>query len=830
MQHLADFDLDGDIDVLGFEFVPTSHQRTAFRPLWNNGQGELSQGAATALPSRVFFTAVADVNGDGQPDVVAVENIPIGLGTLTSTIHVYPGLPGGAFAAAVSLPLSGALIQMSVAEANGDGRDDLLVQVKSLGTPVTVDSQWLFGNANHTWSAGPQFVLPFELYPGAIGALAHETIVADMNGDQLADIAVAVSDYPTQQLELFYTTPTGVSAGPSLPLNALAYLSVALVSIDTDHDGDLDIALVSSDLNDSAVTTFRNLGAGVWSPGSLTVLGGSYAGLVAAGDLDGDGQTDLCLKRSVGVRPMHELHWVRSTGPDAFAFAGSLDVRHEQTGSFAMAGCADLDGDGRDELLDFQTIVFGHRAFAIEASQAGRWLLDWDQDGDLDSLIHFEVLRNDGTGEWAQETIPYSFLPGKFYVTPHQFLGDLDGDGLLDMTFGVLTIGQVGVPNTRRMRQTGNGQFVDAGLAAPVGTSPFSTREETLLQDFDGDGDLDILSFHEVWLNDGSGFFTPSGVVFAPGSALEQGDVDGDGDLDILCTGNHRDMLLSRRTGPSTFTTTTLFTGGAHSGSASFARVFADLDDDGDLDAAGVRSLNSASGLVHELIICENVNGVLAQAVILPFGGPIAAGDVDGDGKTDLCASHDEQLVVLRRTGAGLTYAPPVRFACPPVRKLVDLDQDGDLDGWGESVIFSSRMVAPSSGFRRQYGEGTAGTDDRRPLLSVRGQLRPGETPIIQLRHAPGGTFAFLMVADAPADGPSVVLPGVYDYVSLPSLILTYATTGTAGQPGAGSVDVPVTIPSTAAGADLFLEFLVFDGAAPGLLTNSNGCQLFVGQ
>ena len=579
-------------------------------------------------------------------------------------------------------------MDLAVGEANGDGRDDLFVQVGSPGATPTVDSQWLFGSANHALIAGPQFVLPFRILGGTSGAFPYTTLVADMNGDQLADIAVAVRDYPNQQLELFFTSPSGVTVGPSLFLNALSYTRNWLTSIDTDQDGDLDIALSSNDLSGSALTTYSNLGGGNWSQGTLTTLGGNYEGQMVAGDLDGDGRTDLCLQRSVGIAHGHELHWLRSTGPGAFAYAGSLDIPDNLTAPYPMAGCADMNGDGRDDLVDFQAIVFGERAFAIEASEAGRWLVDWDQDGDLDSMIHYEMLRNNGTGQLTEETIPFNFLPQKYYVTPHQLLGDLDGDGLLDMTFGVLTVGQGGVQDTRRMRQTGSGVFVDAGLAAPAGTSPFSWREQTLLQDFDGDGDLDIVSRQEVWSNDGSSFFTPSGVVFGPASALEQGDVDGDGDLDLLCTdGSERGLLLAKRTGPNAFTTTTLFAGGTHLANAPFARVLHDLDDDGDLDAAGVRSSNTANGLVYELIICENQGGVLAETMVLPFGGPIAAGDVDGDGKTDLCAAVDENLVVLRRTGPGLTYAPPVRFACPPVRKLVDLDQDGDLDGWGLSLI-----------------------------------------------------------------------------------------------------------------------------------------------
>jgi len=830
MQNLVDLDLDGDVDVLAFEFVATTRELTTYRPLYNNGQGVFTQGPVVALPPGSGGPRIADINGDGLPDLVTTVNTGGLIGQSFSTIYVHAGIAGGTFAVPIAHPLPSLLMDLAVGDANGDGRDDLLVQIKTPNVP-TIDSQWLFGGAGHSLTAGPQFYLPFRPLPGVFGVTTYETLVADCDGDQRDDIAVAVRNNPTDRLEVFFSSPGGVTVGPLLQLNALSYATDWLTSMDTDQDGDRDIVLGSTNGTDSAVTIYSNLGGGSWTHGVMTLLGGSYAGPMVAGDLDGDGRTDLCSVRSVGVSTTHHLHWLRSTGPDTFAFAGTLDIPGVTAGAFALAGCADLDGDGRDDLVDAQTIIFGEGAFAIDASEPGRWLTDWDGDGDIDSLVHYEVLRNNGTGQLTEETIPFSFLAQKFYVTPQQLLGDLDGDGLLDMTFGVLTLGGGGVQDTRRMRQLGNGVFIDAGLAAPAGTSPFSTREQTLLQDFDGDGDLDILSFHEVWLNNGSSFFTPSGIVFGPTSALEQGDVDGDGDLDVLCTDlSHRSLLLAKRTGPTAFTTTTLFVGGNHFISAPFARVLADLDDDGDLDAAGVRSSTSATGIVHELIICENVGGVLTQALILPYGGPIAAGDIDGDGKTDLCASLDEELVVLRRTGPGLAYAAPARFACPPVRKLVDFDQDGDLDGWGDALLDGARFVAPDAGMRRQYGQGSAGTGARRPLLSVTGTIRPGSTPAIRLRHAPGGTLAFLMVANAPADGPSAVLPGVHDYVALPSLILTYPTSGAVGQPGSGSLDIPVPIPPSAAGANLFFEFLVLDAAVPGLLTYSNGCEFLVGQ
>ena len=77
-------------------------------------------------------------------------------------------------------------------------------------------------------------------------------------------------------------------------------------------------------------------------------------------------------------------------------------------------------------------------------------------------------------------------------------------------------------------------------------TFPPSVTFEVILGDVDSDGDLDAvfsnMEFNncQIWLNDGSGFFTNSGQNLtqqAHGVAL--GDLDGDSDLDLFVTCAH---------------------------------------------------------------------------------------------------------------------------------------------------------------------------------------------------------------------------------------------------------------------------------------------------
>ena len=118
-------------------------------------------------------------------------------------------------------------------------------------------------------------------------------------------------------------------------------------------------------------------------------------------------------------------------------------------------------------------------------------------------------------------------------------LGDVDGDGLIDMF-----LAQAEGPN-KLFRNLGGWRFEDiterAGVAAP---DRYSTG--TVFADVDGDDDLDLLvtAFggpNALFVNDGTGVFTEriteAGLASTLASkTLTMADVDGDGDLDLYIT------------------------------------------------------------------------------------------------------------------------------------------------------------------------------------------------------------------------------------------------------------------------------------------------------
>src|SRR6266550_4250152 len=124
-------------------------------------------------------------------------------------------------------------------------------------------------------------------------------------------------------------------------------------------------------------------------------------------------------------------------------------------------------------------------------------------------------------------------------------VGDIDGDGLVDIYFCRLEGGNV------LYRNLGDWKFEDitasAGVACP---NQFSTG--CVLVDIDGDGDLDLLvnslgGGTRLFLNDGKGHFTEmtdSGLIRRFGAtSLALADVDGDGNLDLYVTNYRTDTF-----------------------------------------------------------------------------------------------------------------------------------------------------------------------------------------------------------------------------------------------------------------------------------------------
>ncbi|HEY3972480.1 MAG TPA: FG-GAP-like repeat-containing protein [Candidatus Sulfotelmatobacter sp.] len=253
----------------------------------NNGDGTFA--AAVTFDSGGFqplSVAVADINGDGKPDII-VANCGIGTGGcigLEGGVSVLIGNGDGTFQTAAAYSSGGQMAEsVAVADVNGDGKPDIIVanQCQS-STSCNGTVGVLISNGDGTFQSAVTY--------GSGGNDAESVAVADVNGDGKPDLLVA------NYCQLNACTGTGLVGvllgnGDGTFQTAATYnaavQSVAVADVNGDGNADLLVAGASS------VGVLLGNGNGTFQPVVSYGSGGFDAWSVAAADVNGDGKPDL---------------------------------------------------------------------------------------------------------------------------------------------------------------------------------------------------------------------------------------------------------------------------------------------------------------------------------------------------------------------------------------------------------------------------------------------------------------------------------------------------------------------------------------------------------
>jgi hypothetical protein len=247
--------------------------------------GNGGPAAESILPgSNISSLALADVNGDGKPDLVAVNKFG---GSVYVALNQGHGIFG--FAQTYHVPgglLSPAPCEVAVGDFNGDGKPDIIVTAPRLNS-VSV----LLNTGNGAFGTAQTY---------AVGGTPTAVALGDLSGDGRLDIVTAnsngtVSVLPNTATGTFGAAQTYAVGGPAN--------SVALG--DFNHDGRLDIATTGSTETD----VLLNTGNGTFA--AYQKVGPAGSAVVAA-DFKGDGYIDLAelsaSKNTIEVL-LNDAHW-----------------------------------------------------------------------------------------------------------------------------------------------------------------------------------------------------------------------------------------------------------------------------------------------------------------------------------------------------------------------------------------------------------------------------------------------------------------------------------------------------------------------------------------
>lgn len=378
---------------------------------------------------------------------------------------------------------------------------------------------------------------------------------------------------------------------------------------DYDNDGYQDLYVVNGaalpGFTSAVVPTnalYHNRGDGTFvDMTTATATGDAGYGMgICAGDIDNDGYVDLYVT-NFGPNVLYRNRG-DGTFVDVTAATGVGDSRLSTSAAFA-----DIDNDG-----DLDLYVANNAQVDLQRGEGCRrgevpvYCAPTEYPGESGVLY-----RNDRGGKFADIT----HAAGLYSEAGRQLgvvFGDYDTDGdqdlyvANDMTANFL------------FRNDGQARFVELGLSAGVALSESARPEAGMGTDFgdcDRDGDLDIVVCNFQWescrlyRNDGNDEFAdmsfPAGLGEPTLATLTFGtdflDYDNDGDLDLYLANGHvhpQVQVFDRATsypqldqlfandGTGKFA---LVTHGAGSGMAlsgvGRGTAFADIDNDGDLDA-----------------------------------------------------------------------------------------------------------------------------------------------------------------------------------------------------------------------------------------------------
>jgi hypothetical protein len=268
--------------------------------LLGNGDGTFTLLGHFGLSgSGAASVAVADVNGDGKPDLVVATGA-----TGAGFVDVLLGNGDGTFQTAVPYSSGGfTTLSVAVADVNGDGNPDVVVANWCPDSSCTTASS--IGVLLNNGSGGFD---PVVTYPSG-GFNANSVMIGDVNGDGNVDVVVSNgSDTGTDAGNVSVLLGKGdgtFQTAVPYARNGFGAASVALSDVNGDGKPDIVVSNCSTSAvgcahADGDVAVLLGNGDGTFKTPTTFGSGGTTPFGVAVADFNGDGKPDIAAANCVG--------------------------------------------------------------------------------------------------------------------------------------------------------------------------------------------------------------------------------------------------------------------------------------------------------------------------------------------------------------------------------------------------------------------------------------------------------------------------------------------------------------------------------------------------
>jgi hypothetical protein len=631
---------------------------------------------------------VADLNGDGKPDLVVADGcVQFVVITCTAgSVSVLLGNGDGTFQAHVDYATGPSANAVAVGDFNGDGKLDLVVsdgcaEITFNGCADTSGSvSVLLGNGDGTFQAAVN-------YATAPSALA--VVVGDFNGDGKPDLAVAVQCLNAVNLGGCVSVLLGHGDGTFQSHSDYRAVLAAATSIavgDFNGDGKQDLVLTGE-----SVAVLLGNGDGTFQTEVSYDTGGTDPRYVSALDLNADGKLDLVVVNNDTA----SVSLLLGNGDGTF----KTHVDYPVANLPHSLAVGDFNGDGKADLAvggsGSVSLLFGNGDGTFQAHvdfQGGVSVAEGDFNGDGKADLALagggpiSVLLGRGNGTFPANRV-YGSGPSLNAVTA----GDFNGDGALDLA-----------TTTGVMLGNGDGTFQNQ-INFPNG----GTVTAVAVGDFNGDGKMDLATVistaldsvtGSVLLGNGDGTFRVGSDYTTTGSFafwVAEGDFNGDGKADLAvayqCIEQYKpfqyctnfpsaSVLLGNGDGTlRAFGTygTSQMGGGAQPEAVSVA--VADLNSDGKPDLVVVNNYDPAN-----TVLLGNGDGTFqpqAGTGAEIYGTSVAVADFNFDGKPDLVVADSYTVNVYLGNGDGTFQGSEYTAGNSPQSVAIgDFNGDGNPD------------------------------------------------------------------------------------------------------------------------------------------------------